>query len=153
MNCRYLIGSCRLGVRVGDLYGVEGARQINSRGIIPCLNARPSAQRHRVCEPYPAALARRWDLRRAVYRLYLVRRSFFDLNEVGTCKGYLLGFPRVRYTSSLFIICNRAHRVFVTHGDPRRRLLRIRRLRRWHLYFFLFCRGQKKNTRSLRRLR
>ena len=93
MNCRYLIGSCRLGVRVGDLYGVEGARQIDRRGIILCLNARPSAQRHRVCEPYPAALARRWNLRRAVYRLYLVRRSFLDLNEVETCEDICSGSP------------------------------------------------------------
>ena len=126
MNYWYLIGCCRLGVRVGDFDGVEGARQLNRRGIIFRLDARPSAQRHRVCEPYPAALARRWDLRRAVCRFYFSCRSFFDLNEVGTCKEYLLGFPRVRYTSSLFIICNRAHRIFVTHGEPRCRPLRIR---------------------------
>ena len=66
MNCCHLIGCCRLGVRVGDFDGVEGARQLNRRGIILRLDARPSAQRHRVGEPYSAALARQRDLRRAV---------------------------------------------------------------------------------------
>ena len=66
MNCWYLIGCCRLGVRVGDLDGVEGARQLDRRGITFRLDARPFAQRHRVGEPYSAALARRRDLRRAV---------------------------------------------------------------------------------------
>ena len=125
MNCCHLIGCCRLGVRVGDFDGVEGARQLNRRGIIFRLDARPSAQRHCVREPYSIASARQRDLRRAVCGFNLLRCPFFNLNEVGTRKGSLFGFPRARYTSSLLIICNCAHRVGITHGEPRRRLLRI----------------------------